>query len=84
MNTNLRVGFARVDVSPLESVPLEGYGNTHTRMSQGILDPIMGTCIVFTDDKDSVLLGIYESSTIASRPVSGENAGSIDIPRYEN
>ena len=56
MNTNLRVGFARVDVSPLESVPLEGYGNVHTRMSQGILDPIMATCIAFTDGNDNTLL----------------------------
>ncbi|MBQ2732728.1 MAG: LCP family protein [Clostridia bacterium] len=38
----------------------------------------------FIDDKDSVLIGIYESNSITSRPVSGENAGNIDIPRYEN
>lgn len=51
---------------------------------EDIPDSIFDSGRRFTDDKDSVLLGIYESSTIASRPVSGENAGSIDIPRYEN
>ena len=43
MANTFSVGFARVDISPVESVPLEGYGNVHLRMSQGILDPIMGT-----------------------------------------
>ena len=56
MENQLRVGYARIDISPVESVPLEGYGNTHLRMSQGILDPIMGTCIAFTDDKDNTLV----------------------------
>lgn len=56
MEKKLQVGYARIDISPVESVPLEGYGNTHLRMSQGILDPIMGTCIAFTDDKDNTLV----------------------------
>ena len=56
MHNVLRVGFGRTDVSPLESVPMEGYGNTDTRMSQGILDPILGTCIAFTDAEDNTMI----------------------------
>ena len=56
MSKTLQVGFARVDISPVESVPLEGYGNVHTRMSQGILDPIMGTCLAFSDDQGETLV----------------------------
>ena len=56
MSRKLCVGFSRVDISPLESVPLEGYGNTHTRMSQGILDPIMATCLAFTDEAGNTML----------------------------
>lgn len=66
MSAKLSVGFARVDISPVESVPLEGYGNTHLRMSQGILDPIMGTCIAFTDDQDSTLILITIDHCVCS------------------
>lgn len=51
---------------------------------EDIPDSIFDSGRRFTDDSDSVLLGIYESSSIASRPVSGDKAGDIDIPRYEN
>ncbi len=51
---------------------------------EDIPDSIFDSGRRFTNDEDSVLLGIYESNSIASHPVSGENAGDIDIPRYEN
>ncbi len=51
---------------------------------EDIPDSIFDSGRRFTDDNDSVLLGIYESKSISSRPVSGESAGNIDIPRYEN
>ena len=33
----LKAGYARVDVTPDESVPLTGYGNSSQRMSKGVL-----------------------------------------------
>jgi len=53
---SLKVGFGRVDISPEESVPLRGYGNTSQRMSTEITDPIYATCIAFTDEKDNTFL----------------------------
>ena len=51
---------------------------------EDIPDSIFDSGRRFTNDEDSVLVEIYESNTIKSKPVSGENAGDIDIPRYEN
>lgn len=52
----LLVGFARVDITPKESVPLAGYGNTAARYSKVILDHLTATCIAFTQGEDTVLL----------------------------
>jgi len=52
----LSVGYARIDITPEESVPLAGYGNNMTRLSQGVLDPICATCIAFTDSCGNSLL----------------------------
>lgn len=49
-------GFGRVDITPAEAVPLAGYGNTMTRMSQGVLDPLYATCIALTDRDEHTLL----------------------------
>jgi len=53
----LQVGFGRVDISPMEPVPLRGYnGDTAERMSTKVADPIYATCIAFTDENDSTIL----------------------------
>ncbi|MBR4863970.1 MAG: hypothetical protein IKU07_05280 [Oscillospiraceae bacterium] len=53
----LLAGYARTDITPTESVPLAGYGNTMKRMSQGVLDPMAATCIALTaPDGNTVLL----------------------------
>ena len=52
----LQAGFGRVDISPTLSVPLSGYGNTISRMSQGCLDPLYATCVAITDGQDNTVL----------------------------
>lgn len=44
------VGYARVVMTPDYSVPLAGYGNVRTRMSDGYLDDICATCTAITDE----------------------------------
>jgi len=56
MEQTLSVGYARIDITPTESVPLCGYGNTQTRMSQGVLDPLYATCIAFSDAQGGTLV----------------------------
>lgn len=48
-----QAGFARVDISPEESVPLAGYGNTSNRMSQTVMDPLYANCLAVTDEDGS-------------------------------
>ena len=52
----LLVGYGRKCITPEESVPLAGYGNTSKRMSTNILDDIYATCVAFTDGDDSTAL----------------------------
>ena len=55
------VGYAKVDVTPDFSVPLNGYGNIETRMSTGFLDRVYATCVAITDeDNNTVLIFTYD------------------------
>jgi len=49
-----RVGFGRVNITPAGSVDLDGYFGE--RKSQGVLNPIMATCVAITDASDNILL----------------------------
>jgi len=51
----LRAGFAMADITPEDSVPLAGYGNSTSRMSQGSLDPIYTTAIAISDGYSTVI-----------------------------
>ena len=51
------VGYGRADITPTNSVPLAGLGNTDYRMSEKILDKLYATCIAVRDaDGEMVLL----------------------------
>jgi len=51
-----RVGYARVDITPVKSVPLGGFGNTSMRMSTSILRRIYATCVAVADENDELVL----------------------------
>jgi len=51
------VGFARRDITPLEGVPLSGYGNGAERISNNVLYPLYVNCVAVTGaNKETVLL----------------------------
>lgn len=50
------VGYGRTCITPEESVPLAGMGNTSKRMSTSILDDLYATCVAFTDANDQTVL----------------------------
>ena len=56
MNSRLFVGFGRADITPLEPVPLRGYGNTSRRISRIVIDRLKATCLAFSDDAGSTVL----------------------------
>jgi len=52
----LKIGFGRADITPLEPVPLAGYGNAKDRISQEVDYRLFGTCLAFTDEKNEPVL----------------------------
>ena len=50
----LKVGFARVDITPHLGIPLMGY--YHVRLADGVLDPIEINAIAFDDDSKKALI----------------------------
>lgn len=52
----LKIGFGRTDITPLEPVPLAGYGNDLDRISQEIDYRLFGTCLAFADEQNAPVL----------------------------
>ena len=52
----LKVGYARVDITPQSSVPMGGYGQSSKRMSEGVAYPLYATCVAFTYGEEKLLL----------------------------
>ncbi len=59
-----RVGYARVDITPTEPVPLMGYGNTIRRVSGPVLDPLYATCVAIGDENGNTVLMVSIDSTV--------------------
>ena len=56
-NSGLLVGHSKLDITPSESVPMAGLGNSSQRKSKLVLDPIFATCLAITDaDGETVLM----------------------------
>lgn len=50
------VGYARSIITPQEDVPLRGYGNTSSRISNGYWDELYCTCTAITDTEGNTVL----------------------------
>ena len=79
------VGYARVDITPEESVPLAGYGNNMQRLSQGVLDPLYATCIAITDNTGNTLLvytvDLISTTDLYSLPARDAISSACNIPK---
>ncbi len=51
-----QAGFGRVNTTPLEPVPLAGFGNTSQRFFKAIRDELYATCVAVSDDRGSTVL----------------------------
>lgn len=56
METLIKVGYGRADITPETNLPLGGYGNATHRISEEVRDKLMATCIAFTDPEDNTVL----------------------------
>ena len=56
----MQVGYGKVNITPDMSLPLQGYGNTSLRMSDGFRDYLYATCFAVTDAEGNtaILFGI--------------------------
>lgn len=79
--SELKVGFARVDITPPLGTTLAGY--PRVRHADGVLDPLTATAVVFDDgEKRAVVfsvdhLGLNMVRTEVMRPVIAEAAGTV-------
>lgn len=64
MTDKLLVGFAQTCITPKESVPLSGYGNSTSRMSTNVLSDLYATGIAVTDADGSTVV-LIETDLIA-------------------
>lgn len=77
-----RVGFGRVNITPRESVPLGGYGNTSKRLSLSVLSELYATCVAFSDSDGSTILLFHMDliSSAALNPAREAVAAATGIP----
>lgn len=64
---SLKIGYARVDITPETPVPLAGLGNTLSRISDNVLDRLQSTCLACTGSDGNTVL-IYTSDLIRAVP----------------
>ncbi|MBR4864825.1 MAG: neutral/alkaline non-lysosomal ceramidase N-terminal domain-containing protein [Oscillospiraceae bacterium] len=50
------VGYAKADITPIDPVPLGGYGDHEERISKGFLETLYATCVAFSDAEGEKLL----------------------------
>lgn len=56
MKTTLKAGFGKTSMVPDYSVPLLGYGNSTSRMSQGYLNPVEVSCTAVQDSSGETVM----------------------------
>ena len=79
------VGYGKVNITPELPLPLGGYGNTETRISEGFLEYSYATCFAVTD-KDgntAILFGldVISSSNKAFDQAREEISKKYNIPK---
>lgn len=81
-----RVGYARMDITPQEAVPLGGFGNCDKRISTVILRRLYVTCVAITDEQDNTVLMFGcdfinpYASLMNARPVIAQATG---VPEHQ-
>ena len=56
MEKQLLAGFCRKDITPEGTIEMGGFGDDLRRLSEGVLDPICGTCVAITDEAGETVL----------------------------
>ena len=67
------VGYGKVNITPELELPLGGFGNTETRISEGFLDYQYATCFAVTDAQGNTAI-LFGLDVINSSGAAFENA----------
>lgn len=82
--SKLKVGYSRKCITPKESVPLAGYGNSAARMSQSVVNDLFITGCAFSDgEHPAILLFSIDHLMIKSKifdPIRQQIADEANIP----
>ena len=62
IDSNFLAGFGEGDITPTESVPLQGYGDSGIRMSTGVLTSLYSHCLAVQDETGNIALMISVDS----------------------
>lgn len=81
---SFRVGFGSKDITPVNSVPLSGYGNSLTRMSDGTYASLLASCLALQDENGNTALLISTDAVTTSASMADSAKETIskeyDIP----
>lgn len=56
------VGYGKVDYTPENGTPMGGYGNSYSKLSTSVLDPLSVVFIALSDGTDTFLLGTLDAT----------------------
>lgn len=76
-------GYSKKDITPLENIPLGGYGNMSVRISEGFTDRLYATCMYLQDKEGNslVIIGADVGNTAGRmRNIRETLAGVIGLP----
>ena len=80
--SGMQVGYGKVNITPDMSLPLQGYGNTSMRMSDGFMDYLYATCFAVTDESGNtaILFGIDMCGTANNLYITAREKISMTFP----
>lgn len=56
------VGYGKVDYEPENGTPMGGYGNSESKLSNAVLDPLSAVFIAMSDGEDTILMGTLDAT----------------------
>ena len=77
----LNIGYCMVDITPNESVPLQGYGSTLHRFSNSVEYPLKGTVMAITGANGETVILIETDMCTDSGKSGNRCAGIPDLCR---
>lgn len=78
-----QVGYARENITPKDSVPLMGYGDTWKRLSTGFLDYLYATAVAIKDPSGNTIIMITADSCTGggfAETIQAEVSNTTGIP----